>query len=341
MIFAEFKHLTHRYDQRTTAGIKDLSFNIGKSEVTTLIGPSGSGKTTTLKIINEEIKNFTGSVHFAEPVRVAYVNQFPILDEEATVLEILKNELSHLDHNDQKENQARTVIARLSLTNEINSQIKNISGGQRQRVVIAKALVKNPTLLLLDEPFANLDKTLRIEILNELFSLFKEEEITIIWVTHNTTEALSYSDKLILLNFGELKAQGSPRSLYLNPPNLFCASFFGETNLLATKALAETESKISISFEGSHIEIPSNQTKIKDHKDILLVIHPEFISIDQDGLFNAEVSHIIFKGSHNLVILKTKNKSFFCLAPTINKIDRGQKVKFNINFDHIHYLTEI
>ena len=164
------KNLNHRYDPRTTAGISNLSFSVTQGEVLSLIGPSGSGKTTTLKCLAQIIEDYEGDISFSDTCEISYVSQESILDEEKSVMENLDTYLSiTVSDKMRRENQIRSTLAQLEITNEINSLVKNISGGQKQRVVIAKALITNPTLLLLDEPFANLDKSLRTELLEYLF----------------------------------------------------------------------------------------------------------------------------------------------------------------------------
>jgi len=239
------KNLTHRYDARKTDGIIDLSFSIKKGKVLSLIGPSGSGKTTSLKCLGKILTPESGEINFQEDFSVAYVDQATNLEEDFTVYENLEKEiLTDIDDSEKRSNQIRTTLALLEITNEINSLVKNISGGQRQRIIIAKALVKNPTLLLLDEPFANLDKTLRTVLLDELFELFRKQEITIVWVTHNTEEALSYSDEIALLNFGSLQQIGTPRELYYKPKNLFSAQYFTDINLIPGKVLEDQNDKL-------------------------------------------------------------------------------------------------
>ena len=334
--------LTHLYDQRSTDGIHDLSFNIIKGEVLSLIGPSGSGKSTTLKCIAGMIKHQTGMIDFSEDVVISYVDQHPNLNEEQTVFENLKSAISHLESEDQIENQIRTTLTQLEITNEMQSLVKNISGGQKQRVIIAKALVTNPTLLLLDEPFANLDKTLRITLLEELLEIFKEKSITTVWVTHNTEEALNYSERVALLNYGKLQQLASPEDMYFRPQNMFTAQFFGHTNIIASKVLVETNDDLRVNILGKELNIPKPVNfKLKEHKDILLVIHPNAIQINADGIFKAQVEQNLFRGSTRLVEVKIKDSFIWIEINSTQKIKEFEKINFDINTNSVHGLDEV
>lgn len=321
MSLLQVKNLTHRYDPRKTDGISGIDLEIEQGEVLALIGPSGSGKTTTLKCLSGEIP--CEGVHFAEDISLSLMNQNPILNEDETVFDLLINELVNVESIAQKENQVRTVLTQLELTNEINSLVSQLSAGQRQRLILAKALVLNPTVLLLDEPFANLDNNLRDVLLNDLWSYFKSNGTTVIWVTHNTEEALKYSDKLALLNFGSLEQIGSPQELYFKPKNHFVASFFGANNILPAKKKSDSSFEIFGHIFESQENIP--------FEDFLVAIRPEFFEIKEKGSLTGNISQSIFCGSHYLIKVNIQSLNLFMIAPTHYELKSSQKIQFDFN----------
>jgi ABC-type sugar transport system ATPase subunit len=341
-VLVNIDSLNHRYDKRTTDGIQNIDLVINKGEILSLIGPSGSGKSTTLKCIADLIEQESGTISFTEEVITSYVDQYPDLNEEISVYENLNSVLSEIESEEKKSNQIRTTLTQLEITNEMNSLVKTISGGQKQRVIIAKALVKNPSLLLLDEPFANLDKTLRITLLEDLFEVFRERAITVIWVTHNTEEALNYSDRVALLNFGNLQQIGVPEQIYFKPQNMFVAQFFGHTNIIASKVIKESESELIVSLLKKEIVVPRPVNfKLQEHKDTLLVIHPNSIILDDSSEFKGTVEEILFRGSTKLIEIGYKENLFWCEINSNKKIKKSQKINFSFLTHSIHCLDEI
>jgi spermidine/putrescine transport system ATP-binding protein len=337
----EVTKLSLNYNKRTVAGINDVSFDVKIGECISLIGPSGSGKTTTLKILGNQLKSYKGDVKSYGEYTVSYVPQTTELNTDRTVFQLLEDEISYIEDNEQRANQVRTALALLNITNEINSTPEQISGGQRQRVIIAKALVKNPTLILLDEPFGHLDERLRFDLMKELFSLFKEKKISVIWVTHETKEALSFSDRIITLNFGKIQQVGSPEEIYKNPKNMFVAQFFGHTNLVAGKVLEINEDKLKVKAFNRNLIIPKQSSFVNhDHKDVLLVIRPEDIKYSEDGEDKGRVSNIFYKGGHYLVQIETSNEQSFWLH-TNTKLSLKQEISYSINYSNVYCLDEI
>jgi ABC-type nitrate/sulfonate/bicarbonate transport system ATPase subunit len=144
--------LSKRYDKRSAAGVSELNFDIHQGECISLIGPSGSGKSTTLKLIKDELSADAGAVIKEDDLTIAYVPQVNMLNPSLTIFQNVEKEIEHITDEEKRVNQVRTTLQTLELTSEINRHPKEISGGQLQRVVMAKALVHNPDLILLDEP---------------------------------------------------------------------------------------------------------------------------------------------------------------------------------------------
>ena len=337
----EVKNLSHKYDQRKTDGINHLNLSIKSGKITGLIGPSGCGKTTTLKCIAGLLK-YEGDIEYKLKENIiSYVDQTPTISKNLSVYEFLKLHLDHIEDEEKVSNQIRSTLSLLNLTNEIESQIDQISGGQRQRVIIASALVKNPNILLLDEPFANLDRTLRIELMNELFELFKEQQISVIWVTHNTDEAMAYSDELILLNYGELQQAGTPQDLYYKPKNLFTANFLSEVNPIASSVVAIEEKTITINLFNENISLPKYDSFNKaHHNDLLVLIRPDAFFLNSESTRSANIVGKIFKGERTLLTVDYKNHLLQISVPS--KIEfKNNKVRFDFKPEDIYYLSEI
>lgn len=340
--FVKISNLSCKYDPRKTDGISNLNLSIQKGKVLSLIGPSGSGKTTTLKCLAGFTSPNSGEIIFSEKVKISYVDQYPNLDEEKTVYENLESDiLDEISDEEKRSNQIRTTLAFLEITNEIHSLVKNISGGQKQRVIIAKALVHNPTLLLLDEPFANLDKILRTQILNELFELLLEKGITVVWVTHNTEEALAYSDRVALLNFGKLMQVGPPQDLYHRPANLFTAQFFNEVNLIPAKLLHISNDQLSVKFFAKEYNLNRPNTfKTNDNDDVLVVIRPESLIIDPASKLKGEITKKTFLGSRTLIEFKFKD-SFLVMEVSSLEVPASKHINFSFDPEQLFCLSEV
>lgn len=323
-------HLTHLYDPRKTDGIKNVSFEINKGEILALIGPSGSGKTTTLKCISGKIK--TSHIKFAEYVSIGLIDQQAKLQEDKTVFENLADQIQDITDSAQRENQIRTILSQLEITNEIESKIRHLSGGQKQRVILAMALVSNPTLLLLDEPFANLDKNLRELLLQDLWQIFKEKEMTVVWVTHNTEEALKYSERLVLLNYGEVQQTGTAKDLFFRPKNIFVANFFGENNILpANRINQETYELLGREIVCSHLI---------QQEHFLVTLRPQFLTLAHDSKLRGKLQQTYFLGSKQLLELKAGSQKIFIEVDSSLSFQIGQKIHFDFDPSHAWLLDQ-
>jgi iron(III) transport system ATP-binding protein len=240
MTYLQVTHLKKSYGAQMV--IKDLTFSIGKGEFVSLLGPSGSGKTTILRCLAGLETPDPGSTirvddaaFFAEDGdlppekrRVGMVFQnyavwphMTVADNIAFPLTLAKPRPSSID----TARRVAEVIALVKLTGLEKRYAHELSGGQQQRVALARALIVTPRLLLLDEPLSNLDALLREELGTEIRRLQKELGLTTILVTHDQKEALSLSDRIIVLDGGTIAADGAPESLYTEPPNAFVAEF--------------------------------------------------------------------------------------------------------------------
>ena len=250
------KSLTYRYDQRKPDGVLDLNIELKRGEILALLGPSGAGKTTILKLLAGKLQPQAGEILFSDNPVIGYVQQRLNNLDEINVFEFISEGLDYLEA-EQRENQVRSILSQLDLTNEIESLLSELSGGQLQRVTLAKELAKNPSILFFDEPFANLDWSLKEDLLDEVMPIIKDREITVIWTTHHYQEVFPFADRILLINSGEVQDLGSPSDLYFKPNNIFTALYFGKNNLLPGSLFGKSSELISL--RPNQIEIKTDE----------------------------------------------------------------------------------
>lgn len=230
MIRAE--NLYKHFDKRGIAGIHQLSFSLDKGEILGIMGPNGSGKSTLLKILSGQIQAENGS--FSTEGRVTFFPSSESLPS-MNVQKFLVNSVT-LEIDDEKKIQlARDLADTFEFTFQLRQNLSELSSGQLQKILLSKELINRPALLLMDEPFTHLDPFTRVEILKGLFRYIKDQDITVIWVTHDLDEALKFSDKIALMNFGKFEQFSTPIELMKAPKNLFVAKFMGYKNFFSTK----------------------------------------------------------------------------------------------------------
>lgn len=238
-MFLQLNNVCKMYD--SSNGVKKLNFTIEKGEFVTLLGPSGCGKTTTLNLIGGFLKPDSGSIlldssdiTFLSPEErpVSTVFQSYALFPHLNVLENVCYGLRFMRRMKKKDAipVAREYLNIVGLSDYERARVGNLSGGQQQRVALARAMSTRPKILLLDEPLSNLDAGLRIKMRSELKELQKKLGITMIFVTHDQEEALCLSDKIVVMDRGEIAQIGTPEEIYFSPKNRYVASFIGKSN---------------------------------------------------------------------------------------------------------------
>ncbi len=279
-----------------------INLEIGDKQFVTLLGPSGCGKTTTLRIIGGFITPDSGSVTFDGAV----INDLPPHKRNVNTvfqryalfphLNVYENIAFGLRVQKLPEKEiSKRVGEMLRLVNLMGYEKRNIarlSGGQQQRVAIARALVNHPKVLLLDEPLGALDLKLRKEMQIELKRIQEQLEITFIYVTHDQEEALTMSDKIVIMKEGEIQQIGSPQDIYNEPVNAYVANFIGESNIIPGKMLRDRV----VRFDETDFECVDVGFKPDEPVDV--VIRPEDIDIVKagEGKLNGTVEDVLFKG---------------------------------------------
>ncbi len=305
----EFRNIVKNFDGQIV--LKGVNLDIYENEFVTLLGPSGCGKTTLLRILGGFLDADEGQVIFdgeeisKKPPYERELNTvfqkyalFPHLNVYENIAFGLKLKKVSKDIIDQK------VMKMLKLIGLEGYEKKNttlLSGGQQQRVAIARALVNEPKVLLLDEPLAALDLKMRKEMQYELKRIQQEVGITFIFVTHDQEEALTMSDKIVVMNNGEIQQVGSPEDIYNEPSNRFVANFIGESNLIPGTMLEDYK----VRFDD--VVFDCVDFGFKENESVDVVIRPEDIDIVplEDGKLTGEVLSVLFKGVHYEIIVET------------------------------------
>lgn len=305
----EFREIVKQFGSQIV--LKGINLDIYENEFVTLLGPSGCGKTTLLRILGGFLDADEGKVIFdgeeisSKPPYERELNTvfqkyalFPHLSVYENIAFGLKIKKVSKDVIDQK------VMKMLRLIGLEGYEDKNttlLSGGQQQRVAIARALVNEPKVLLLDEPLAALDLKLRKEMQYELKRIQQEVGITFIFVTHDQEEALTMSDKIVVMKNGEIQQVGSPQDIYNEPANRFVANFIGESNILSGTMLEDYK----VQFDD--IVFDCVDYGFRENEKVDVVIRPEDIDIVpvEDGKMTGEVLSVLFKGVHYEIMVET------------------------------------
>ena len=276
--------------------IKDISLDIKSQSFTVLVGPSGCGKSTMLRMIAglEDINSGTISID-GEVVNdlppkqrnIAMVFQSYALYPHMTVFDNmafgLKLEKRSKDEINERVQDAARI---LQIEEYLQRKPKQLSGGQRQRVAIGRAITRKPKVFLFDEPLSNLDAALRVQMRVELAKLHDQLNATMIYVTHDQTEAMTLADDIVVLDEGIVSQKGSPMELYSNPSNLFVGGFIGspKMNFVDSKILSATNDSTEIDIFGtSKITIPKTSSNSSNGDSVTLGIRPEHLLVNQDG----------------------------------------------------------
>ncbi|MDD5792608.1 MAG: ABC transporter ATP-binding protein [Erysipelotrichaceae bacterium] len=306
----EFRNIVKAFDNNVV--LKGINLDIYENEFVTLLGPSGCGKTTLLRILGGFLDKDDGEVIFngeeisdvpayKRPINTVFQRYalFPHLNVFDNVAFGLKIKKMPKDLIEPKVNR---MISLVGLDGFQKRDVTMLSGGQQQRVAIARALVNEPDVLLLDEPLSALDAKLRKEMQRELKRIQQEVGITFIFVTHDQEEALTMSDKIVVMNKGNIEQIGTPTDIYNEPVNAYVADFIGESNIFD----GVMKDDYRLSFDGKEYECLDYGFKKNEVVDV--VIRPEDISLKKNakGKLAGQVLSVVFKGVHYEIMVETK-----------------------------------
>ena len=287
--------------------VNDVTLNIEPGEFVTLLGPSGCGKTTTLRMIAGFESPDLGEIYLGDEK----INE-KTPDKRDTAMMFQNYALfPHMNVYDnvayglklrgfKKEEIREKVFAMLDLvelTGMENRMTNQLSGGQQQRVALARALVVQPSVLLFDEPLSNLDANLRVQMRTEIRRIQQEVGSTAVYVTHDQSEAMSISDKIVVMNKGVIAQMGTPTEIYYHPASEFVASFIGEANYLRGKILEKKEDTSVIDVLGTPIEAYTSSQKVVG-EEAALMLRPESVTLGDEGTLPARVILSCFMGAY-------------------------------------------
>lgn len=324
--------------------LEDLNLYIRKNEFLTLLGPSGCGKTTTLRIIGGFEEPTDGRVVFEEkditkiPPYERQINTvfqkyalFPhlnVFDNIAFGLKIKKMPKKQIEEKVGK------MLKLVNLEGFGDRMIDSLSGGQQQRIAIARALVNEPKVLLLDEPLGALDLKLRKEMQIELKNMQKTVGITFIYVTHDQEEALTMSDTIVVMDKGIIQQIGTPVDIYNEPKNAFVAKFIGESNIIEGRMKED----YLVNFLKQDFKCVDKGFDIDERVDI--VIRPEDVDLigEEEAHIKGQVESVIFKGVHYEMVIKTGDYEWLAHSTVSKNI--GENVGIRVTPENIHIMKK-
>lgn len=335
----ELKNVTKSFDDNVI--LKDFNIKVKKDEFLTILGPSGCGKTTILRLIGGFEAPDEGQILFngnditnKEPYerKINTVFQkyalFPHMNVYKNIAFGLN--IKKMDKKLIKE-KVREVLKLVNLEGFENREIESLSGGQQQRIAIARALVNEPEVLLLDEPLGALDLKLRQAMQIELKRIQKSVGITFIYVTHDQEEALSMSDTVIVLNNGKIQQMDTPLNIYNEPKNAFVADFIGESNIIKAKMLEDFKVRF-LDYDFVCVDKGFN-----NGEDVEVVVRPEdVLLVDENYQIEGTVTSLVFKGVHYEMTVDVDGYSM--LVQSTEKREVGDRTGIVIKPDLIHVM---
>jgi ABC-type Fe3+/spermidine/putrescine transport system ATPase subunit len=342
------RNLFKRFDTDTGSltAVEDVSFEVGSGEFFTMLGPSGCGKTTTLRmiagleVVTEGSISFAGRDYTVVPARqrnIGMVFQSYALFPHLSVFENIAYGL-RVRRLGEAETRRRVteVLELLQLTPLTDRLPGQLSGGQQQRVSIARALVYQPGLLLLDEPLANLDAKLRVQMREEIRQLQRRLGIIAVYVTHDQEEAMAISDRVAVFNRGRLMQIGEPLEVYATPTSLFVADFIGRANFLPATIVSRNRDTATASLPwggplrlAQTVVAPAEESHwIPAHVDGVVMVRPERMVLDKTcGFIPVKVRRLQFLGSivRYMVTVTGLDTDLVIDAPrSVARVEEGQ-----------------
>ena len=337
----ELRHISKVYSDNGFKAVDDFNLEVKRGEFVTFLGPSGCGKTTTLRMIagfemptsgeillnGEDISQLPANKRPMNTVfqRYALFPHMNIYDNIAFGLKLKKLPKEEI------RKKVKRVLDIVDLEGFENRKISTLSGGQQQRIAIARALVNEPEILMLDEPLGALDLKMRQEMQIELKHMHDELGITFIYVTHDQEEALTMSDKIVVLSEGRIQQIGTPEDIYNEPQNAFVADFIGESNIF--KGIMTGHMKVR--FCGGEF---IGMDDVPEGTLVDVVVRPEDVIITkpEDGIIEGEVVSVIFKGMHYEVTVESGKYEMVIRATKCYSV--GERIGMKLEPDGIHIM---
>ncbi|MEE9276672.1 MAG: ABC transporter ATP-binding protein [bacterium] len=350
----ELSGVTMRYPGAAEAALENVSFFVQSGQIFSVLGPSGCGKTTTLRLIaglerpeaGEVLiagRSVAGGRRWVPPERrgVGMVFQDYALFPHRTVGQNAGFGLTHLSRRD-REARAREVLGQVNLSGLEDRFPHQLSGGQQQRVALARALAPRPEILLLDEPFSNLDARLRNQVRDDIVGILRENGQASIIVSHDERDALAVSDRIMVMNRGRVEQIGAPREIYQFPATEYVARFVGQTNILPGIILDSGYDEVMTSIG----PIPCLSMRGLDFgADAFISIRPESFEIDPEGPFHARVKTIAYGGQYLTLTVELLGEIGTGQTLTIHahpnrRIDVGEEIRLRVIPDFVTVIED-
>lgn len=325
LTIVSFKNVQKTYDGETLV-VKNLNLDIKEGEFLTMLGPSGSGKTTCLMML----AGFETATHGEILLQGRPINRIP---PERRNIGMVFQSYALFPHKSVAENLAFPLkvrkMSRADIEKKVQQALKmvnmdkfanrmpaQLSGGQQQRIAVARALVFEPALVLMDEPLGALDKQLREQMQYEIKQIHAQSGLTVVYVTHDQSEAMTMSDRIAVFNNGVIQQLATPSSLYERPENAFVARFIGESNELKGVIAAVESERCTVKLDGGHTIKASTGAAIRPSDSTCVSLRPERIAIGEpakgcDNVFSGGVKDLIYYGDHLRLVMQICGKDDF------------------------------
>lgn len=305
--------------------VREVNFGIAKGQVAAVIGESGSGKSTLLKLIYGLLAPTNGEVRYdgirvpspherlipGHPAMRMVSQNFDDLNTYAKAWDNVASRLSNVDI-DAKQRKTQAILETLRISHRAQHRVFDLSGGEKQRVAIARALVDGPEVLLLDEPFNQVDASFREHLQQDIRDVVDNTGLTVIMVSHDPNEVMAMADHLLVMQAGSLVAAGTPTDLYHKPPNAYTARLLARSNVLS----AEEAKGLGIDVDGT------------------VAIHPEWVSVSHTDGIQAEVVGILFKGVYEELLVVAEGIRLKAINFEPGHYKKGQHVALLIDKFH-------
>lgn len=355
-IVLRLENITKRFGD--LVAVNNISFDVKRGEVFSLLGPSGCGKTTTLRIIAGLEKPDSGKVYIdGEDVtykssrerKVCLVFQEYAVFPHMSVYDNIAFGLRFKKLNKEEvSKRVREIAELLDLDELLSIRASKIGLSEQQRVAIARCLVVEPSILLLDEPLTLLDARIKERMRRELRRLQREFKITVIYVTHDQLEAMMLSDRIAVMNKGRIIQIGSPKEIYEKPSNLFVATFVGSPTInLIEGVLRVSNNRLMLSagngdiLLSDYIEKPEVFREIFN-KEVIIGVRPEDIIIDPGGLLQGEIRYIEALGDRMVLHINVfKSIMLRVLTDLYTRVSIGDKIRLRINISNLHIFDKV
>jgi multiple sugar transport system ATP-binding protein len=350
MVAIKLENVNKKFGKVLT--LPNVNLEIQDKEFMVLVGPSGCGKSTTLNLIAGLEYVTEGQIYFDDQDvtflppkqrKVAMVFQsyalYPhmnVYDNMAFGLKLSKMPKNEIDKR------IKEAASILEIEDLLDRKPKDMSGGQRQRVALGRAVVRDPSVFLFDEPLSNLDAKLRVQTRGEIIKLHKRLKTTLIYVTHDQVEAMSMADRITILNYGKIQQVGTPRDVYNNPKNLFVAGFIGSPSMNFIECEINEDKLI---IDNIKYPIPADwKGKLETKSKLIFGIRPEHVIVSKspkEGSYLVTLIVFEYLGSDSLLTLKISDKlSIKALIDGYFEGEENEKIFIHWDYKNVHLFDQ-